>query len=1111
MCQGVRVTRSRRELFPLPSRWSSDLRAALLTSSSFDGLGSGERIDVARWCWCDLSVRYLNYLHGRFLGVQKVEGTVAQKDLLKAVEATVKQVLVDDCSLSWFEEDIEDDFKKKTLSYEGEEITKAEELSIERVLPALPPPGHGGAIDICKWVSGKTLWYLQNPLACIERDVGQALPRLQAKVHIARGERLELAKLLVDRNICRWTRESDVLRYRNEMVLNGLFGVEKSSLAPSGKTTQRCIMNLIPSNGVLKTLEGRVHRLPSVCQWMNICVEGGEEIRISQSDMVSAFYLFSLPPEWSRLLCFNLKFLPSELGLEEAFGDEPLYLSCKVLPMGWASAVGVMQFVAEEVLLRGGLEAHRQISRTAPLPNFLTQCMDEANVKRQSWWHVYLDNYAGAERALRGQPDESIQDQVLVERLWADAGIVSSKKKAVSGGSHGIELGAFIGGSGQWIGGSPERLLKTAKATLWLLENSRLNRKRLQIILGRWVFILQFRRAGMSHFEEAWRVIAEKRVTKKVWSEMKLELLLMVFGSLLCHTWLGAKIDNAITCSDASMSGGAVAVSEELTSYGNQYLQHLEAPYRPLKIPVVLLTLFNGIGGSCRSYDVAGLKVQNIIAVDIHKPANRVTSRRWGEAVIEEDIRNLTKKRLEELLLQCEDFDEVHVWAGFPCVDLSSAKAGRLNLEGEKSSLIYEVVRVLRDLEELYPKLHIHFVVENVASMDGDARDSISKLLGVKPYRVDPCNQAPMSRPRYCWTSLEVFPVDGIWISDRGAYFEMEVAGMWPSGKQWLDEGSAETHPGVIYPTCMKSIKRSRPPPRPAGIERTDELCRARWTQDEYRFPPYQYKHQYLIEDSRVNHCRLLNSLEREILMGYGAGHTEVAWSASQVKQNPIGFEDERNSLIGDSFSIYSFMIFAAFGGYKWMQRIEVEKMNNRVGLPPGVALNIDFMCPMQREYHVPLPHGRCRDVHEFNRHLLQRTNHTGSDIRILTGEIMCPKKYPRQSVQSRWWRWRPVFASRWKFEEHINALEVRAVYLALLWKCRERGFCSRRIFHATDSYVAMSILSKGRTSSRKLQPLIRKISALLLAGQTQLVLAHIDSFDNPTDEASRYPEKKKA
>ena len=583
---------------------------------------------------------------------------------------------------------------------------------------------------------------------------------------------------------------------------------------------------------------------------------------------------------------------------------------------------------------------------------------------------------------------------------------------------------------------------------------------------------------------------------------------MMCCGALLCHTWLGAPVEDCVTCSDASQRGGAVAISEQLTDYGASFVHHLHPKFQAVKIPVVLISLFNGIGGSCRSYDVAGLKVQNIITADIHKPGNRVTSRRWGEAVMEEDVRLLTKARLEELLLQCEPFEEIHLWAGFPCVDLSKAKANRQNLEGATSSLIFEAVRILGDLKELYPQVIIHFVIENVASMDVSARDAISDLLDTKPFKVDPSNQAPMARPRFCWTSLELFEVSGLRFTHTEGYIEVEVQGKWPNSAQWLDEGASECNEGVVYPTCMKAIRRERPPPKPAGISRTDARCRARWEAEDFRFPPYQYKSDYLLWDEKLQRCRLLNANEREILMGYGAGHTTVAWSASQAKQNPQGFEDERCSLIGDSFAIQSFMIFAAFAGYKWSRQFDMAQMNHRVGLPPGVSVwqtLEDHLpgCPMQTSHELKLE-GESAEVHHLNRILLQRTNHTGSDVRIITGDLLAPKKYPRQSVQSSWWRWRPVFATRWKFEEHINALEIRAVYLSLLWKARQRRLCSRRSFHITDSYVAMSTLSKGRTSSHKLQPLIRKISALLLAGQLQLILAHVDSSDNPTDAASR-------
>ena len=59
------------------------------------------------------------------------------------------------------------------------------------------------------------------------------------------------------------------------------------------------------------------------------------------------------------------------------------------------------------------------------------------------------------------------------------------------------------------------------------------------------------------------------------------------------------------------------------------------------------------------------------------------------------------------------------MWAGFPCADLSSVRAGRQGLDGPASGLVWEVVRIKKMFEKNLP-VHIVFkyVGENVASMD---------------------------------------------------------------------------------------------------------------------------------------------------------------------------------------------------------------------------------------------------------------------------------------------------------------------------------------------------------------------------------------------------------
>lgn len=179
----------------------------------------------------------------------------------------------------------------------------------------------------------------------------------------------------------------------------------------------------------------------------------------------------------------------------------------------------------------------------------------------------------------------------------------------------------------------------------------------------------------MSHFEVVWDWIADKCHGRRAANSVKRELLVGICGFPLFHTWLGCRVDHEITCSDASMSGGAVAVAKTLSAEGTGFVWSQEPSRLAIDVPVVLVTLFNGIGGAIRCYDVAGVRLQGILACDVHRPANRVTARRWPQTVFCEDIRDLRGDTLRDHLESFGNFLEVHMWAGFPCVDVSSVRA----------------------------------------------------------------------------------------------------------------------------------------------------------------------------------------------------------------------------------------------------------------------------------------------------------------------------------------------------------------------------------------------------------------------------------------------------
>lgn len=226
----------------------------------------------------------------------------------------------------------------------------------------------------------------------------------------------------------------------------------------------------------------------------------------------------------------------------------------------------------------------------------------------------------------------------------------------------------------------------------------------------------------------------------------------------------------------------------------------------------------------------------------------------------------------------------------------------------------------------------------------------------------------------------------------------------------------------------MKSIPRSSPPPKPAGIERCDDATISRWTSDAFRFPPYQYKEKFLITSNPT--WRLLSPVEREILLGYGFRHTAVCMSASDIKSSMRRYGDTRLSLLGDSFSIFSFVIFAYALSIKFVTRVPYQHLCLRMGMAPGFLAPARLTAPVGRslQYGTPLKFQAGFGVRDLNSTLLKRTDHTGSDVRLVSGERLSSKIFPRQAVCA---QWEPSFRLRWKQKAHINLLELEAILLA--------------------------------------------------------------------------------
>ena len=177
-----------------------------------------------------------------------------------------------------------------------------------------------------------------------------------------------------------------------------------------------------------------------------------------------------------------------------------------MLPMGWLSSVSIMQEISASLLLANSLPSDPQISRQKGLPPWMVVgLLKEAKRYHRAWCHVYLDNYAGGQIVdLWENFTEGNRLHDLAEDAWKKAHIIPSEKKRKRGVDSAEELGALVCGQTNTIGTSPSRLFKVVHARLWILAKPHLVKKHVQVIAGRWVHILQFRRPGMSFLESTW-------------------------------------------------------------------------------------------------------------------------------------------------------------------------------------------------------------------------------------------------------------------------------------------------------------------------------------------------------------------------------------------------------------------------------------------------------------------------------------------------------------------------------------------------------------------------------------------------------------------------------
>ena len=176
--------------------------------------------------------------------------------------------------------------------------------------------------------------------------------------------------------------------------------------------------------------------------------------------------------------------------------------------------------------------------------------------------------------------------------------------------------------------------------------------------------------------------------------------------------------------------------------------------------------------------------------------------------------------------------------------------------------------------------------------------------------------------------------------------------------------------------------------------------------------------------------------------------------------------------------------------------------------LPGTVAVATDASPHGQGVCYAQLPKGAYDPmaVHALRRGW--RTQHDGRSVdTALPDELPHDSRFPpvlHDFVRTS--DWRTSVSQRWKHRgEHITLGEGRAVLSGIRWLARQPRHHGTRVPFFIDSQACLGALAKGRSSSRKLNRICRRVAAYVCAARLKVSWLWVPTDHNPADAPSRH------
>jgi len=1028
--------------------------------------------------------------------------------------------------------------------YTGAGVGKSYPLTLEAIRPTTPGKGEAGRVDLREVVSEELKPFVETPELLRIPDEELTHPRTTAAVQVTNQDEWDkIVSHLVESEMLEREKPAETLRYKDTPVRNGAFGVHKGWILREDQTwlrTLRLIINLIPSNSFQRRVPSKPsQRMGYGPSWGRLYLHDDEVILCCAEDQKHCFHVYRPGYAWRGYFVLNRK------ASGAAFHDgnpEAGYPRVRSAPMGWNNVVDFIQDGFETLAKRAQLDPGQMIrmgeaSPMGPLTtprdyfSFYVDNFDQFKVV----WQTEVGNYQGC-------PSD---EQVALREQMAELGVARDPKKAAENSKSWSSLGADVDGEKGWVGSSLKFRRALLGANLKILGQDKVPcfSVNLQSVVSKNMHSVQYRRSLAALFDRIY--VEMNQGGGKVLSAAAQDELLLLSMGLPLH-WMSqrTKFDSHVYATDASEEGGGACASTGLTKWGHARVHTLSQEGGGAEgqsaDPLLVIECFAGIGGMKQAIDLLGAVPMGVISIDNDNTCQKVLRQHTRHAIIYSKIEDITYAEVKEWRRKFPKCTKVLLGGGWPCINHSQLNPRRQGA-GAASSLLLDKMLALRQWvmdaprDVGLPDWEVMEFYENVVMDAADYKAQTQKI-GFGGLFFEAAMVGRVRRPRIYWMKNLPFVsgCDGELVRQEKVRNEeyylpaVHIDTERPPLQWFLNEESRKMEEeGEPFPTITRPRARKEPPESPAGIHAVSTKAAARWKGDSYRLQPYWYENKNMVVDK--NGPRKLKPEEQLRLMGFPSTHLELKAKLQA---------DAKGQLIGNSFSVIAvarllaslvttpeeasshditLLLWKVWERNEQRVKDEAKPWKMRFGSAAAGALGVGSLRQeISSLAGLPLrqwidPERRLTDEELLVYLLTRNGTHRGTDIRIDLGQPYSVGEITRQSIDPSSWTWKVLMSYAWKEKNHhINVLEMVAVLDLLRKQVRHPKGHQLRMIVLVDNQVALSVLTKGRTSARALQSPLRRVAAVCLASELVVCFGWVKSKWNPADGPSRWAKRRR-